>query len=400
VSARTQAVSGAMPTVPAILRAADIPGASSGPLAGLRFVVKDVIDVAGIPTTAGSPAWAASHRTPRRSAAVVEALLAAGAALTGKAVTDELAFSLNGTNPHYGMPGNPAAEGRIPGGSSSGSASAVAAGECDFALGTDTGGSIRVPASYCGVFGFRPSCGRVPLAGVVGLSPSFDTVGWLARDAHTMLRVGEVLLRSASVELPRTVRFVPVAEGLAIAEDGIATSMRAILQSRFPGRLTPDQRLGIDLSEWARVRAVIQSYETWQLHGAWAQQHADDLGAGVGARLLACAQTTRADYDRACADRAAMRALLDDLVQPGEVLCLPSAPGPAPFLSTPFDELSRQRARLFTLVAPAALWGAPQMSVPGCTAGSLPVGLGLIARPGDDMLLLSLCRTGRDTFAP
>ncbi|MBQ0905013.1 amidase [Micromonospora sp. U21] len=379
-----------MSTVPAILRAADLPGAPSGPLAGLRFVVKDVIDVAGIPTTAGSPAWASSHPTPRESAPVVDALLAAGASLVGKAISDELAFSLNGTNPHYGTPRNPAAVGRIPGGSSSGSASAVAAGECDFALGTDTGGSVRIPASYCGVFGFRPSWGRIPVAGVTALAPSFDTVGWLARDAPMMLRVGQVLLGPPPAEPPRPPVFVPLVEGLEIADDGIADALRATLRSRFPGRVAPDRRFGIDLAECARIRGVMQSYETWQLHGGWAQQHADELGTGVRARLLACAQTTRADYDRACADRDAIAALLDGAVEPGEVLCLPAAPGPAPSLSAPLAELDRQRVRLFRLMAPAGLWGAPQLSVPACTAGTAPVGLGLITRPGEDLSLLPL----------
>lgn len=389
--ARTGGVTAAMPTGPAILRPVDMPGAPVGPLAGLRFVVKDVIDVASITTTGGSPAWAASHPAPSGSAAAVDALLAAGSSLIGKAVTDELAFSLNGTNPHYGTPRNPAAEGRIPGGSSSGPASAVAAGECDFALGTDTGGSIRVPASYCGVWGLRPSWGRVPLDGVIGLSPSFDTVGWLARDARTMLRVGQVLLRSQPVDPPRRVVFVPVAEGFGIAEEGVADAMRAALHSRFPGRVAPDRRLGVDLTGWAGVRAAIQSYETWQLHGAWAQQHESELGAGVRARVLACAQTTRAEYDRARADRAAIRTLLDGLVQPDEVLCLPTAPGAAPRLSAPPGELNRRRVRLFPLMAPAALWGAPQLSVPVHTTAKPPVGLGLIGRPGQDIPLLSLC---------
>ena len=379
-----------MPTVPGLLSAVDLPGAPSGPLAGLRFVVKDVIDVAGVPTTAGSPAWARSHPTPQQSAPVVDTLLAAGASLVGKAISDELAFSLNGTNPHYGTPCNPAAADRVPGGSSSGSASAVGGGECDFALGTDTGGSVRIPASYCGVFGFRPSWGRIPVAGVTALAPSFDTVGWFARDGDTMLRVGQVLLGPPPAEPPRPPVFVPLVEGLEIADDGIAEALSATLRARFPGQVAPDRRLGIDLTEWARVRGVMQSYETWQLHGGWAQQHAGELGPGVRARLLACAQTTRADYERARADRKAIAAVLDDAVEPGEVLCLPAAPGPAPSLAAPRDELDRQRVRLLRLMAPAGLWGAPQLSVPALTAGTLPVGLGLIARPGEDLSLLPL----------
>src|SRR6201997_2268337 len=156
-----------------------------GPLAGLDFAVKDLIDVAGHITGGGNPDWLRTHAAAARSAPVVEKLLAAGAALRGKTITDELAFSLEGGNAHYGTPLNPACPDRIPGGSSSGSASAVAARLVDFALGTDTGGSVRVPASFCGLFGFRPTHNAIPLTGVVPFAPSYDTIGWFASDAVT-----------------------------------------------------------------------------------------------------------------------------------------------------------------------------------------------------------------------
>jgi amidase len=278
----------------------------------------------------------------------------------------------------------------MPGGSSSGSASAVAAGECDVALGTDTGGSIRVPASYCGVLGFRPTWGRIPFEGVNALSPSFDTVGWLARDAAVLRRTGEVLLGEQSEDVGPSATLVPVAEGLELADDDVAAALAATLGAAFPGRVAPVRRLGTDLKEWARVRSVIQSYETWQLHGAWAQEHADQLGRGVGARLLASADTTRAEYDRACIDRESIIAFLDDAVGPTDVLVLPSAPAPAPLLTASPDDLARQRDRIFPLMAPAALWGGPQVSVPGCTPGGLPVGLGLMVAPHRDLALLTL----------
>lgn len=377
-------------TVPAILRPVDIPGTPFGRLDGLRFAVKDVIDVAGVPTTAGSTAWATSHPTPQRNAAAVDLLLAAGASLVGKTVSDELAFSVNGTNPHHGTPRNPAAPDRMPGGSSSGSASAVAAAECDVALGTDTGGSIRVPASYCGVFGFRPTWGRIPFEGVNALSPSFDTVGWLARDAAVLRRTGEVLLDEQSEDGGPALTLVPVAEGLELADDHVAAELTTTLHASFPGRVVPARRLRVDLRAWARVRGLIQSYETWRLHGAWAQEHADQLGRGVGARLLACADTTRAEFVRACADREAIIAFLDDAVGPTDVLVLPSAPAPAPLLTASPEELVRQRDRIFPLMAPAALWGGPQVSVPGCVPGGLPVGLGLMVPPYRDLDLLAL----------
>ena len=140
------------------------------------------------------PGLDAHTRCGKKTARAITCLVEAGASLEGKVHTDELAYSLNGENHFYGTPLNPRAPDRVPGGSSSGSASAVASGACDFALGTDTGGSVRVPASYCGLFGIRPSHGRIPLDGCMPLAPSFDTVGWFARDARLLERVGAVLL--------------------------------------------------------------------------------------------------------------------------------------------------------------------------------------------------------------
>ena len=173
-------------------------GRPGGPLSGVTLAVKDVIDVAGIPTGAGNPAFLDDAPPAPRHAAAVSRLLDAGADVIGKAHTDEFAFSLSGTNAHYGTPRNPRAPGRVPGGSSSGSASAVASGIAEIALGTDTAGSIRVPASYCGVWGLRPTHGRVPLEGVLPLAPSFDTCGLLAATGELLERAGLPLLGAAS----------------------------------------------------------------------------------------------------------------------------------------------------------------------------------------------------------
>lgn len=371
--------------------AVQVAGAPTGLLAGLRFAVKDVIDLAGVPTTAGTPAWPASHPTPVRHAQVIELLLQAGATLIGKTVSDELAFSINGTNRHYGTPINPAAPSHLPGGSSSGSASVVAAGLAGFALGTDTGGSVRVPASYCGVFGFRPTWGRVSLDGVVPLSPSFDTVGWLGRDAATTRLVGDVLLPRRAQQAWQEPSFIPFAEAFELADPGVARSVREALESRFPGCVSPDRRLGADLWEWARIRRTIQSRETWLLHGSWAGEHADTLGPGVRERLLACSRITEAQYEEARLDAATIAAGLTASVGPDEMLCLPTTPAPAPALDASEAELARQRDTVFALMAPAGLWGAPQIAIPAGFVGSLPVSLGLVAPPDSDRRLLAIC---------
>ena len=170
-----------------------------GPLSGLSFAAKDMFDIEGLVTGGGNPDWLATHDPAQSTAPSVRACLDAGAHLISIAIADELAFSPFGENVYYGTPLNSAAPDRVPGGSSSGSASATAGGLVDFALGTDTAGSVRIPASYCGIYGLRPTHGRISAEGVLPLSPSYDTVGWFARDADMLARVGDVLLNGNDV---------------------------------------------------------------------------------------------------------------------------------------------------------------------------------------------------------
>src|SRR5256885_2684296 len=169
-------------------------GRAGGPLSGLTFAAKDLFDVAGHPTGGGNPDWARQNPVPTRHAWAVQRLLDAGATLIGKTITDEVSLGILGENPFDGTPLNPTAPDRVPGGSSSGSASAVAQGLCDTALGTDSGGSVRVPASFCGLYGIRPTHGRLDLSGMLIQAPSSDTIGWFARDARMFARVSEVML--------------------------------------------------------------------------------------------------------------------------------------------------------------------------------------------------------------
>src|SRR2546428_4307461 len=172
-----------------------IAGAPRGPLTGRTSAAKDRFDAAGHPTGGGNPDWARQNPVPTRHAWAVQRLLDAGAALIGKTITDEVSLGILGENPFEGTALNPKAPDRVPGGSSSGSASAVAQGLCDTALGTDTGGSVRVPASFCGLYGIRPTHGRLDLGGMMPQAPSSDTTGWFARDAATFARVSDVMLR-------------------------------------------------------------------------------------------------------------------------------------------------------------------------------------------------------------
>src|SRR6202158_1774226 len=196
-----------------------IEGRAGGPLAGLTFAAKDLFDVAGVPTGGGNHDWPAGRPLPTRHSWAVQRLLDAGATLIGKTITDEVSLGILGENPFDGTPLNPKAPDRVPGGSSSGSASAVAQGLCDTALGTDTGGSVRVPASFCGLYGVRPTHGRLDLTGMMPQAPSSDTTGWFARDAGTFARVSEVMLgESVPIRLPTRLIVAVDAFGFADAE--------------------------------------------------------------------------------------------------------------------------------------------------------------------------------------
>src|SRR5256714_10411554 len=201
-----------------------VEGRAGGPLAGLTFAAKDLFDVAGYPTGGGNPDWARQHPIPTRHAWAVKTLLDAGATLIGKTITDEVSLGILGENPFDGTPLNPKAPDRVPGGSSSGSASAVAQGLCDTALGTDTGGSVRVPASFCGLYGIRPTHGRLDVAGMMAQAPSSDTTGWVARDAETFVRVSAAVVWQPD---PATVptRLIVAVDAFAFAEPEVAAAL-------------------------------------------------------------------------------------------------------------------------------------------------------------------------------
>jgi amidase len=366
----------------------ELAGAPEGPLRGLTFAVKDVFDIAGHRTGNGNPVWLETHLPSTRTASSVERLLAAGATMIGKTHTDEMTYSLNGENVHYGTPTNPRAPGRIPGGSSSGSAVAVAGGVADFALGTDCGGSIRLPASYCGIFGIRPTHGLVPADGVVDLAASFDTVGWFARDAETLRRVGDVLL-------PTTPTFVP--KRLLIADDAFAfvgpevSAALAAAVGRLKAALADHEDVRVYASEpaaWSGIFRVLQGSEIWHRHGDWIEAHDPRFGPGIAERFRWASTIDPAEVERLRPQREAVARRMADLLGRDALLCLPTAPGIAPKLATPQDELDVFRARAFGLLSIAGLARLSQVALPLATMGGCPLGLSLIGPSGCDRGLL------------
>jgi amidase len=371
-----------------------VPPAASGPLDGESVAVKDLYAVSGQRIGAGNPTWLAQASVETEHAWAVDRLLGSGAAVRGVARTDELAYSLAGTNAHHGTPPNPRAPHRIPGGSSSGSASAVSLGHATIGLGTDTGGSIRVPAAYQGLWGLRTTHGAVPTTGLVPLAPSFDTVGWLTRDASLLATVGEVLLPADAA----TAGPLVVAPGLlALADPDVRAAVEPLAAGAEPVDWPVDE-----MPSWLRAFQDLQAWEAWQAHGGWLEGRLDTLGADVRSRFARAATLTAADAAVARRDVAAargrIRTLLDD-----RVLLLPSASSVAPPVHDP-GALDAVRQATMQLTCVAGLAGLPAVSVPVTTADGLPAGACLVGPAGSDRSLVAtaagLCPPAPGTAGP
>lgn len=370
-----------------------------GNLSNLTFAVKDCIDIKDKVTGFGNPTWANTHPKAIAHAVCVEQLLLSGATCLGKTITDEFTYSLIGENYFYGTPLNPRCPDRVPGGSSSGSASSVACGIVDFALGTDTGGSVRVPASNCGIYGYRPTHGRISVAGVIPLAPSLDTVGVLAKDTSTLKSVASVLLGSNFVLSTTNPKIVVITEALEACEKDIQAAVLQYLEKNFPG-FTTVTLSSITSSEinitWLRdLYALIHSCELWSIHGPWVETVRPTLGP-------------IAEYNFNHIAKVANRNLLLDRIKKREwfaqkireylknniIFCFPTTPEIAPlkgvFSQNPGARTSGTYSeRLIGINAIAGLSKSPQITIP-IESPSSPIGISFLAGQNQDESLLNL----------
>jgi amidase len=373
---------------------APLVGAASGPLAGLTAMVKDMYDIAGERTGCGNPEWLATQAPALRTCPPVQKLLDAGATITGKTICDEFFYSVTGANAHYGTPVNARAPGRMPGGSSSGSAAACGAGLCDFALGSDTGGSVRIPASFNGVYGLRPTHERIEHAGVADMAPSFDVPGWFAATPGVFRKVGAVLLDRGRVP-GKIERVVVLDDAFAQAEPAIAEFLRKLLEfmsddlpAMAHGKIAPD---GFD--PWREAFRMVQAYETWQTFGQFIMNAKPNIGPGIRDRMEFAATVTKAQADAAYAVCAKAHEHIRRVATPGTILALPTAPSIAPPVGMPSAELEDVRVKVMRLTCTAGLGGLPQMSIPAGTISGCTVGLSVIGWAGGDEALLDLACT-------
>ena len=370
-----------------------IKGSTSGPLQGLTFTVKDLYDIADYKTGNGNPTWLETHEPAANTAAIVQSCLNAGATMIGKVICDEFFYSFIGENAHYGTPLNSAAPGKIPGGSSSGSVASVAAGICDFSLGSDTGGSVRIPAAFCGLYGLRPTYGRLNLHGATAMAPSFDTAGWFARDLDVFLKVGNVLLdrHSATAEIAK----VRIAEfAFDFSDDEVSIPLQKWIESdqcnlslQSPVTELPDE---IILDNAREAFRIIQAREVWQTFGSWIEKTKPTFGPGVKERMDIAKTVTDEERDTQILYKKKVTAAFQEMVPLGTVLALPVTASLPVDVNTDPKILNTYRAKTLSLVCLASLSGLPQISIPVTHANGIPVSLGLIGWAGGDEALLSL----------
>ena len=364
----------------------------AGPLSGLTFAAKDLFDVAGVVTGCGNPDWAATHQPARTDAWAVDALLQAGATLVGKTITDEISLGLLGINRFYSTPLNPRAPDRVPGGSSSGSASAVAGGLVDVALGTDSGGSVRMPASFCGLYGLRPTHGRIPTEGMMTQAPSFDTVGYFARNATTFGQVGAVLLAEQVVDaFPDEI--IVATDCFALADEPVRRALLPVLDRlRHAAPVSESLLANGDLRDWSHHQRVLQKSEFHATFRDWIDRVNPRLSAEVAGAFADDGHIPASNLAAAKTFRESASKRLDGLLDRRRVLCMPTSPILPIGRDARLSEMRTAVHRIVDLTAIAGLTGLPQVNLPMAAIGSIPVGLSLVGwRGGDAALVGAAC---------
>jgi amidase len=367
-------------------------GSGRGPLAGLTFMVKDLFAIKGRKVGNGNPNYY-EHATPAlETAPVITRLLDSGASCTGINICDEFFYSVLGANAHYGQPVNSRAPEHVTGGSSCGSAAAVAASMCDFALGSDTGGSIRVPASFSGLYGLRPSFGRIDTKGATPMAPSYDTIGFLAREAELFRKIGHVLLDGGSVSA-KIDRLILAEDFFDHAEARADQALWRVLASIGPALPKPEHRTiaGEEIGDWRNAFRLIQGFEIQSTLLPFIRSHNVELGPGIKERFEMAAQISYPEADAARSLRTEIGKRLTALAPPGTLIVLPTTPTLPPERNIPDGaSFAEFRAETLGYTCLAGHAGLPQISIPATEAAGCPIGLSFIGWQGGDEALLDL----------
>ncbi|WVZ22546.1 hypothetical protein V8G54_001090 [Vigna mungo] len=387
------------------------------PLTALTFALSDLFDIEGRVSTFGHPEWARSHEPASSTSPVVSALVEGGATCVATTVVDDFALGIGGENRHYGTPTNPAAPARVPGGSSSGAAVAVAANFVDFALGIDTTGGVRVPAGFCGILGFRPSHGAVSHLGIIPVSTSLDTVGWFAKDPSILRRVGHILLQAPFV-VQRSPRQIIIADdcfqhinvpldrssqvvvkateklfGRQVLKhinlgDYISSSLKGC-----SGQKTNGEVKASSLKLLANIMQSIQRHEFKNTHDEWMNTVKLDLSPSVSVQLHDKFEVSGLEIENSKSIRSKMRSTINFLLQDEGILVIPTVADPPPKLGGKEILSEDYQSRAFSLLSIASISGCCQVSIPLGFYDKYPISVSLIARHGGDRFLLDTLQT-------
>jgi amidase len=358
-------------------------------LLGYSFAVKDVFDIKGFRTQAGNPDYFSQTSVASTTAPAVSILQEAGASLIGKTQTDELGGSLFGLNEHYGSPLNSHSPNRVPGGSSSGSAAAVAGNLVDFALGADTSGSVRAPASFCGIYGLRPTFGQIPTIGILPISPYLDTVGIFGQHPDVISQVLNVYGIKEQGEIKR-LKIIP----------SLVSSLQDSLKNPFLEKLKNIKQLTSSstdfiieeetLMRWSSVIRTIAMYGLWQVHKGWILNSNPTFGEIINDRLKMASSISYEDYTQALTRQKEIRIFMEDNLESGDVIVFPMVHDIPPLLSSSIAQLKEFALKASRHTCIAALSGFPEITVPlrnikenGC------LGMSFLGRAGEDASLTS-----------
>ncbi len=372
-----------------------LPALQQGSLNGLSFVFKDLFDVKGFVTGAGNPKWLETHSKAENTSPLITTLLSEGAECRGRVQTDELAYSLNGINVHYGTPVNPLAPDCLPGGSSSGSAVAVAKGDVDFSIGTDTGGSVRVPASYCGLFGLRPTLGQLSLENSFTLAESFDTAGIFSRGLPVLKSVYQCLdPRSQSSSVAQTL-ILDESLSKTLGRERLAElkqwAEKANIQLEHSNAL---QQAGYDLAELSELFRTIQGYEIIARHSAWLDEWQSTLAPAIYSRVTWARTISAQDYREGKQQQAEFSNWLAEQLSVKDTLwVLPTTPGKSPKLTTSEEDLAEYRSDLMGLTSLAGLSGFPQLHIPMTNIANGACGVSLLGSANSEYDLIATAST-------
>ena len=371
--------------------AAPINGTDTGSLTGLTFMVKDLFEVKGHKTGNGSPDFLKHNKESTKTAPLIQKLLDSGASLTGMTICDEFFYSLTGINAHYGSPLNVRATGRMAGGSSSGSAASVAASLCDFSIGSDTGGSVRVPAAFCGLFGIRPTHGEIELTGATAMAPSFDTPGWFAREVDLLEKIGDVLLPDLEEDISKTKLHIAT-DAFNQATDEVMVELFSVCE-RLEDKMPFNKSIIInndDYLKWREAFRIIQAYEIKSTTLKWVKAYQPNLGPGIKERFEMADKINEEEYQNAEKIRQSVCNRMDEILGENSVFLIPTAPVIAPLISTPANELETFRQNTMALTCISGLTGVPQITMPVSEYSGCPIGLSIIGKRRTDKMLLKL----------